>query len=208
MIGGIVLQDCLQSDEIRKVTSLVRRPSGVSHAKLDEILCNDFLRYEGLEEHFKHQDIAFFCIGAYTGQVPDELFKQITVDFTQGFADLLKKQSPEASFCFLSGAGADQKEKSRVSFARYKGMAENCLIGKNFKSLFLFRPAYIYPVTPRKEPNLVYTISRFLYPLLRRLYPNIGISSEDLARAMVYAGLYGTGESSLLENKDIRAMVR
>jgi hypothetical protein len=47
-----------------------------------------------------------------------------------------------------------------------------------------------------------------LYPLVRRIYPNIGISSEDLAAAMVHAGLYGTGESEnpVLENKDIRSL--
>ena len=54
----------------------------------------------------------------------------------------------------------------------------------------------------------MYTVSRFLYPLVRRLYPNIGISSEDLARAMVHAGLYGTGEidKPILGNRDIRSM--
>jgi hypothetical protein len=72
----------------------------------------------------------------------------------------------------------------------------------------IFRPGYIYPVTPRKEPNLMYTISRFLYPLLSRIYPNIGIPSENLAAAMVKAGLYGTSENDnpILENKDIRNM--
>ena len=60
------------------------------------------------------------------------------------------------------------------------------------------------------EPNLVYTASRFLYPILSGLYPNIAISSEDLARVMVHAGLYGTGEKEnpILENKDIRSMER
>ena len=47
-----------------------------------------------------------------------------------------------------------------------------------------------------------------LYPALRFVYPNIGISSEDLARAMVHAGLYGTGDRDdpILENRDIRFM--
>jgi uncharacterized protein YbjT (DUF2867 family) len=208
MVGGLVLKHCLRSDEIQKVTSLVRRPSGVAYPKLHEIICNDYLRYEGLEEHFIHQDIAYFCIGAYTGQVPDELFKQITVDFTQGFADLLKRQSPEATFCFLSGQGADQTETSRMAFARYKGAAEKALLEIGFARVHLFRPGYIYPVTQRKEPNFMYRMTRVLYPVLRRLYPNIGISSEDLARAMVHAGLYGTGENEnpVLENKDIRAL--
>lgn len=82
-----------------------------------------------------------------------------------------------------------------------------CLENPDVYRVHIFRPGYIYPVTPRKEPNLMYTITRFLYPLLRRVYPNIGISSEDLAAAMVHAGLYATGanENLILENKDIRS---
>jgi hypothetical protein len=47
-----------------------------------------------------------------------------------------------------------------------------------------------------------------LYPVIRHIYPNMGVPSEDLARAMVHAGLYGTGENEkpVLENKDIRSM--
>ena len=56
--------------------------------------------------------------------------------------------------------------------------------------------------------DFMYSISRFLYPLLRRIYPNMGIPSEDLAAAMVHAGLYGTGayDASVLENRDIRSI--
>ena len=95
-----------------------------------------------------------------------------------------------------------------MAFARYKGAAETALLDMGFSRVHIFRPGYIYPVTPRKEPNRVYKITRFLYPLLRRLYPNIGISSENLAAAMVHTGLYGTGENNkpILENKDIRSV--
>lgn len=63
-------------------------------------------------------------------------------------------------------------------------------------------------MSDNKEPNLMYTISRFLYPVLRRVYPNIGISSENLAAAMVHAGLHGTNQNDnpILENEDIRNM--
>ena len=141
--------------------------------------------------------------------MPDALFREITVDYTVAFAESLHRASPQAAFCFLSGQGADQTEKSRMAFARYKGAAETALLNTGFPRVHIFRPGYIYPVTPRKEPNLMYTISRFLYPLLRRIYPNIGIASENLADAMVHAGLYGTGDikSPILENKNIRSMV-
>jgi uncharacterized protein YbjT (DUF2867 family) len=206
MVGGIVLQHCLQSDEIGRVTSLVRRPSGVTHVKLHEMVCNDFLKYEGLEEHFSNQDIAYYCIGAYTGAVPNDEFRRITVDYTLAFAAALYEGSPEATFCFLSGQGADQTERSRMAFARYKGAAEKGLLALGFPRVHIFRPGYIYPVTPRKEPNMGYAVTRFLYPLIRLFYPNIGISSEDLAQAIIHAGLYGTDRKPILENKDIRSM--
>lgn len=100
-------------------------------------------------------------------------------------------------------------EKSRAAFARYKGAAEKALLNLDFARLHIFRPGYIYPVTPRKEPNLAYRTFRPLYPLIRRLYPNIGISSEDLARAMVTAGLRGVGahRNPILENRDIRDLI-
>jgi len=33
-----------------------------------------------------------------------------------------------------------------LAFARYKGEAEKALLAAGFPSLYLFRPAYIYPV--------------------------------------------------------------
>jgi hypothetical protein len=44
--------------------------------------------------------------------------------------------------------------------------------------------------------------------MIRLVYPNICVPSEDLARAMIHAGLYGTGKHTdpILENKDIRIM--
>jgi hypothetical protein len=38
--------------------------------------------------------------------------------------------------------------------SRYKGEAENALHAAGFPRLYIFRPAYIYPVEPRKEPNV------------------------------------------------------
>jgi uncharacterized protein YbjT (DUF2867 family) len=36
-----------------------------------------------------------------------------------------------------------------MSFARYKGEAENALLAVGFPHVYLFRPAYIYPVEPQ-----------------------------------------------------------
>ena len=162
-----------------------------------------------ISDSLKGQDAALFCVGAYTGAVPDEQFKRITYDVTMAFARALREASPEAVFCFLSGMGADRTEKSRTAFARYKGMAENGLLEAGFPRVHVFRPGYIYPVTPREEPNLAYRVSRAIWPALRAVAPNMGISSVELAKGMVMGGLEGTGDHSdpILENRDIRRLV-
>ena len=206
MVGGCALRICLENPDVSQVTTIGRSPTGINNARLREVVVDDFSDYSAFSDVLENQDAALYCLGAYTGAVPDDLFRQITVDYTLAFATSLHRASSQAAFCFLSGQGADPTGKSRMAFARYKGTAEKALLEIGFPRVHLFRPGYIYPVTPRKEPNLMYTISRFLYPLLRRIYPNIGISSEDLAAAMVHAGLYGTGEgeNTVLENREIR----
>jgi uncharacterized protein YbjT (DUF2867 family) len=115
----------------------------------------------------------------------------------------------------LSGNGADQTGRSRIAFARYKGEAEKALIAAGFPRVFLFRPAYIYPVQPRKEPNLSYRLLRAAYPMFRVLFPNQVIRADDLAWAMVnvVVGLTEKGQefvtgNVVLENRDIRTLVK
>lgn len=209
MVGGEALRLCLDSPEVATVTSVGRRSTGVEHDKLEEVVHGDFLELEPIADRFAGHDLALFCLGVYTGAVSDERFREITVDYTLSFAKLLRARSPEAGFCLLSGQGADPSGQSRMAFARYKGEAESGLRALGFPRVHLFRPGYIYPVEPRDEPNLMYRISRALYPLIRRIYPNVGVPSRDLARAMVHAGLHGTPEHDdpVLENRDIRALV-
>jgi uncharacterized protein YbjT (DUF2867 family) len=208
MIGGLALQYALSDPAVASVTSIGRRAVDVAHPKLRQMTHEDFSDFSPIEVELKGQDVALFCLGVYTGAVPDDRFREITVDYTVAFAKALFDASPGAAFCLLSGAGADQTEKSRISFARYKGMAENALLGLGFPQVHIFRPGYIYPVTRREEPNVTYRLTRSLYPVVRRLYPNIGIPSEDLARAMLHAGLRGIPEHSspVLENRDIRRL--
>jgi len=68
----------------------------------------------------------------------------------------------------------------------------------------------IYPVEARKEPNLSYRLLRAIYPAFRVLFPNQVIRADDLGRAMVDIAVRGPVESEarILENRDIRAMVR
>jgi len=208
MVGGYALRCALGSPSVGRVTSIGRRKTGLSHPKLAEILHSDFGDCSALAGVIADQDAAVFCLGAYTGAVPDAELRRITVDYTVEFARVLHGSSPDAAFSFLSGNGADPTGRSRLAFARYKGEAENALLAAAFPRVYIFRPAYIYPVEPRKEPNFSYRLLRRIYPVFRALFPNQAIRADDLARAMVDAAVLRTEhrESLVLENRDIRIM--
>jgi uncharacterized protein YbjT (DUF2867 family) len=210
MVGGYALRYALQHPIIGSVTAIGRRNTGISHPKLKEVLHRDFADCSALAEVLSGQDAAVFCLGAYTGAVSDPEFRKITVDYPVEFARVLCSSSPDAAFSFLSGSGADPTGQSRMAFARYKGEAENVLLASRFSRLYIFRPAYIYPVEPRKEPNFSYRLMRLIYPVFRGLFPNQVIRADDLAQAMVDVVTAGTGAapSQVFENRDIRSMVR
>jgi uncharacterized protein YbjT (DUF2867 family) len=209
MVGGYALQYALEHPAVERVTVIGRRALGISHAKLKEVLHPNFGDCSALAESLAHQDAAIFCMGAYTGSVSDAELRTITVDYAVEFARVLHASSPGADFVFLSGSGADPTGKSRIAFARYKGEAENALLAAGFHAVYIFRPAYIYPVKPRKEPNLGYRLLRAIYPVFRILFPSQVIRADDLARVMVDVAVQGIKEpkASVFENKDIRAMV-
>ena len=70
------------------------------------------------------------------------------------------------------------------------------------ENVYTFRPAYIYPVKKRNEPNLMYRIFRRLYPLIKLLGNGSSIKSTELGEAMFKVGLHGANKE-ILENNDI-----
>jgi uncharacterized protein YbjT (DUF2867 family) len=209
MVGGYALRHALDHAAVGAVTAIGRRELGISHAKLEEVLHQDFADCSALAEVLSGQDAAIFCLGAYTGAVTDAELRRVTVDYTVEFARVLRGNSPGAAFSFLSGSGADPTGRSRMAFARYKGEAEKALLAAGFPRLYIFRPVYIYPVEARREPTLSYRVLRAIYPVFRRLFPNQVIRADDLARAMVDVVLdkAEAGRGLVLENRDIRALV-
>ena len=209
MVGGYALRYALENAAVGTVTAIVRRKLGISHPKLQEVLHRDFADCSSLSRALSGQDAAVFCLGAYTGAVSDTELRRITVDYTIEFARVLHGSSPNVAFSFLSGSGADPSGRSRIAFARYKGEAENALLAAGFPSVYVFRPAYIYPVEPRKEPNLTYRLLRAIYPAFQLLLPKQVIRTDDLARAMVDVAVQTTDRGAkVFENRDIRAMVK
>ncbi len=206
MVGGYALRVALDHAAVGTATAIGRKRTGLKHPKLNEVLHQDFADCSALASALSGQDAAVFCLGAYTGAAPDAELHRITVDYTIEFARVLRGSSPNATFAFLSAGGADPTGRSRIAYARYKGEAEKALAAAGFPRAYIFRPGYIYPVQPRKEPSFSYRVLRAVYPAFRVLFPNKVIRADDLARTMVDVAVRGTGEGRtvVLENRDIR----
>jgi len=206
MVGGYALRYALAHPHVESVTAIGRRKLGISNPKLRDVVHSDFSDCSSLSNVLMDQDAVVFCLGAYTGTVSDAELRAVTAGYTIEFAHVLERSSRRAIFAFLSGAGADPTGKSRLAYARYKGEAEKALLEASFPRVDIFRPAYIYPVEPRAEPNLGYRILRLAYPLFRVLFPGQVIRADDLAHVMVEAVLHGGAEPSrsILENREIQ----
>jgi uncharacterized protein YbjT (DUF2867 family) len=148
MVGGYTLSYAFNHPSVARVTAIVRRKLGISHPNLNEVLHKDFAACSPLAEVLSAQNAAAFCLGAYTGAVMDAELRTITVDYTVEFARVLHAGSPEAAFSFLSGSGADPTGRSPMSFARYKGEAENALLAAGFPRVYLFSARLPLPRAP------------------------------------------------------------
>ena len=80
MVGGYALRFALDHPSVGVVTVIGRRKLDVSHPKLREVLHRDFADCSPLAKPLSEQDAAIFCLGIYTGAVPDAEFRKITVD--------------------------------------------------------------------------------------------------------------------------------
>ena len=77
MVGGYALRYALDHAAVGQVTSIGRRKLGLSHPKLNQVLHPDFAECSALAGALSGQDGVIFCLGTYTGSVPDAELRKI-----------------------------------------------------------------------------------------------------------------------------------
>jgi len=207
MIGQGVLVEALEHKDVKSILVIGRRSCGVKDTKLTEIIHTDFLDYSAIEKELSGYNACFFCLGVSSAGMSPEMYFSITHDYTITAAEVLSRLNPDMVFCFISGAGTDDKEKSRMRWARVKGNAENSLKSFPFKGLYLMRPAYIQHRKGVKPSYAFYRIFAPVYPLLRFLFPKNVTNTEEVGRAMINAVLFGADKKTL-ESRDIIALAK
>jgi uncharacterized protein YbjT (DUF2867 family) len=209
MVGQGVLIECLDDPGVQRVVSVVRRPTGVTHAKLTEIVHADFLDYTAIEPSLRDLDACFFCLGVSSIGMKEEDYRHITYDFTMAAAKTLCRLNPKLAFIYVSGAGTDSTEKGRSMWARVKGKTENDL-AKLCATAYAFRPGYIHPekgvASRTKWIRVAVTVLRPVGFLLKQ-FPGAGTATDVVGRAMIAAVRSGA-PSHVVELREINQLGR
>lgn len=202
MVGEGVLQECLGNPEVGSVTVINRRPCGIIHPKLTEILHGDFFDLRPVADRLTDLDACFFCLGVSSVNMSDEKYYATTYALTLNFAGLLSEQNPGMTFCYVSGAGTDSTEKGMLKWARVKGKTENDLRKLPFKGFYAFRPGFMLPSKDAKNvPSYLKYITP-AYPVFHAVFPRFLCTLKEVGMAMIKCATTGY-EKSVLEVPDI-----
>ena len=207
MVGEGVLWECVQDPDVEQVLVVGRKPCGHTHAKLREILHTDFFNIEPIRQELTGYNACFFCLGVSSVGMKEDQYTRLTHDLTLHFATVLAAQSPDLTFCYVSGAATDSSEKGRVMWARVKGRTENDLMKLPFRQVFAFRPGAMKPTPGLKHTLKAYNYFGWLFPIMRLLTPNSVSTLAQVGQAMLYVAKTGYA-SRVIEVKDVHALTK
>ena len=186
MVGEGVLAECLTHPDVEKILVINRRPCGVTHPKLTEILHPDFFDLSPVADQLKGYNACFFCLGVSSVGMSEEDYYSMTYTLTMNFAELVARQNPDMTFCYVSGAGTDSTEKGRMSWARVKGKTENDLMKLPFKKVFACRPGFMLSCKGCKKcSRILFSIQIFISCFCGPLFPKFVSTLKEVALAMI-----------------------
>jgi uncharacterized protein YbjT (DUF2867 family) len=202
MVGEGVVHECLQHPDVEQVLIVNRKPSGITHPRLKEIIHSDFFNLTSIELELKGYDACFFCLGVTSIGMNEENYSRITYDITLNFAQTLVRINSNMTFCYISGAGTDGSKVSRNMWIRVKGKTENALLQLPFKKAYMFRPGYIQPTKSLKNTQPIYKAFTWMYPVFKTLFPKFACTLREVGLAMINTAVKGY-DKSILEVQDI-----
>lgn len=209
MVGQGVLRECLRDPDVEEVLVVVRNRIRRQHAKLREILHDDFSDFSTIESELAGYDACLFCLGVSSIGLDEARYREITYDITMAAAQILARLNPAMTFIYVSGSGTDSTEQGRLMWARIKGKTENDLLKLPFKAAYMFRPAGVQPLhgiqSKTRWVNTLYHYARPLLGGLRRVAPGAMTTTEQLGRAMLKVAKSGYPRP-VLESRDINAV--
>lgn len=209
MVGQGVLRECLQASDVELVQTFGRAPTGQRHPKLREVVHAEMWHYEGIDDQLSDFDACFFCIGVTSSGMGEKAYMHLTHDLTLAAAEALARINPRMVFVYVSAAGADSKETSRIMWERVRGKVENALLKLPFRAVYIFRPGMIEPMDGIKSKTaayrIFYSLTKPLLPLLRSALPKQVLTTRQMGAAML-AVVRSGAQKRVLESADISVL--
>src|SRR5260370_25524068 len=123
MVGKSVLRQCLLDPDVESVLSIGRRPSGVSHPKLRDLVRADMFDFNVSAGELNGYDACFFCLGVSSVRMSEAEYTHLTYHLTMGGARALTPVNPAMPFLYVSVMGT----VGRAVLARGKGPTHDSL---------------------------------------------------------------------------------
>jgi uncharacterized protein YbjT (DUF2867 family) len=208
MVGAGVLREALDANQVEAVLSVGRRPCGVRHPKLRELLLDDLFDFATVEAELVGYDACIWAVGISSVGLDEKSYAKVTEELTLLWARALLRLDPGLSFCYCSAAGAGGSSM----WARVRQRVEGELRSMPFRHAGAVRPAFIRPgpgIRSRTRLNQAgLVLLRPLFPLvslLIRAFPSLFTTSEILGRAMLRV-VEGRADRFILESADINRL--
>ena len=206
MVGEGVLLECLADARVGRVLVVNRKPLGMTHPKLVEIVHKDFFDLSAIQSQLAGYDACFFCLGVSSVGMSEAEYARVTYDLTLEFGRTLARLNPDMAFCYVSGKSTDSTEHGKAMWARVKGRTENELL-RLFPRGAMFRPGMMRATTGQKNLKGWYHLIAWIYPIGRAVWPAAFCTLREVGQAMITATAVGSAKR-VLEVPDIVALAR
>lgn len=207
MVGAGALREALADADVEAVLSIGRRPSGIQHPKLRELLVPDLFDVTSIEHELVGWDACVWAVGVSSMGLDEAAYAKVTEELTLTWARALLRLNPVFSFAYCSAAGAG----TNVMWARVRQRVEGELRAMPFLHAGCVRPGFIRPGPGIRSRVRFYqtmiTIFRPLLSILAMTLPSVATTSERLGRAMLRI-VQGKADRFILESSDINRIGR
>lgn len=181
--GKDLVKILLEDPFYTAVSIFVRRPAGIVHPKLTEVI-TDFENPEAVAGQV-HADVIFICLGTTLKQAGSKKVQfHIDYEIPLKFAALARQRGVSRAV-LLSSHGASAK--SRVFYMRVKGQLEDRIEALGFEQFISFQPGLLLRKdTDRSAERISAGILKFFnrIGLLRKWRPlPTSILAEKMAKA-------------------------
>ncbi|MBK7867569.1 MAG: NAD(P)H-binding protein [Ignavibacteriales bacterium] len=202
LIGNKLVRQLLAKDEYDQVVTLVRKSSGLSNKKLEEVVIN----FDEPSSYSKYLtgDVLFCALGTTIKKAGSQAaFRKIDFQYVVDFASVAAKNGIKR-FSVVSSLGS--KSDTSNFYLRTKGEMEKAIALLSFESVYIFRPSLL--LGDRQETRTGEKIAEFFFKIigfvfvgkLKRYKP---VQGSAVAKAMINAGISGKPGFHIVESEMI-----